>query len=282
MGAACAKHLADFGADVVKVEPPGGDPIRQVGPFAGGEPHPERSALFLYLNANKRGACLDVHTSEGRRDLDLLLQSADVFVTDLSLAHAGELSLDEARVEALNPGIVYTSVTHFGRSGPYSDFNGSDLVSFHMGGVGYDTPTAFVTDIDEHPPVKSGGHQAEYQAAWTAAAATMVGLFHRDAYGRGQQIDVAAMDAVASLMRDRIALYSYSIGDIPESRIKSYYSYLWPCKDGSVSMSFTSAEWWEGLKRAMGIPAWMEAPEYATRQARRQRMEDVERKISTG
>ena len=275
MGAACAKHLADFGADVVKVEPPDGDPMRHVGPFTGDEPHPERSALFLYLNANKRGVCLDLQSEESRRDLDLLLKGADVFVTDLSRREAGSLALDEARVESLNPGLVYTSVTHFGRFGPYSDYRGSDLVAFHMGGVGYDTPTASVTDIYAHPPVKSGGYQAEYQAAWTAAAATMVGLFHRDAYGCGQHVDVSAMDAVASLMRDRIALYSYSIGDVTESRMKSYYSYLWPCKDGSVSMSFTSAQWWEGLKRAMGSPAWTEAPEYATREARRHRMENV-------
>ncbi len=280
MGAACAKHLADFGADVVKVEPPGGDALRQAGPFTGGTPHPERSALFLYLNANKRGVCVDLHTDEGRQVLELLLKSADVFVTDASRRQAEALSLDEAEVQALNSGLVYTSVTHFGRYGPYSDYAGSDLVAFHMGGVGYDTPTAYVTDIAEHKPVKSGSYQAEYQAAWTAAAATMIGLFHRDAYGRGQQIDVGAMDAVASMMRDRIALYSYSIGDIPESRMKSYFSYLWQCRDGSISTSFASTHWWEGLKRVMGSPEWVEDPRYATRDARRQRMEDVEAKIT--
>ena len=178
LGAACAKHLGDFGADVVKVEPPAGDAMRKVGPFTGGEPHPERAALFLYLNANKRGVCLDLHTEEGRRDLDLLLKSADVFVTDLTPAIAEDLSLGEGRVEGLNPKLVYTSVTHFGRFGPYSDYRGSDLVAFHMGGVGYETPNTSVTDLEVDTPLKSGGYQAEYQTAWTAAAATIVGLFH--------------------------------------------------------------------------------------------------------
>ncbi len=280
MGAACAKYLADFGADVVKVEPPEGDPFRQVGPFTGGEPHPERSALFLYLNANKRGVCLDVRKADGRRDLNLLLKTANVFVTDITRAQAAELSLDEAHVEALNPSLVYTSVTHFGRSGPYSDYRGSDLVAFHMGGVGYVTPTASVTDLAAHAPLKSGGYQAEYQAAWTAAAAIMIGLFHTETYGRGQTIDVSAMDAIASMVRDRIALYSYSIGDVAESRMKSFFSFLWHCKDGIVSTSFSSPHWWEGFKRAMGPQEWFEDPRFATRNARRQHMEEVEVRIT--
>ena len=280
MGAACAKHLADFGADVVKVEPPEGDPFRQVGPFSGGEPHPERSALFLYLNANKRSVCLDIRTADGRSDLDLLLKSAHVFVTDITRSQAQELALDEDRVEALNPGLVYTSVTHFGRSGPYSDYKGSDLVAFHMGGVGYETPNSSVTDIEVDTPLKSGGYQAEYQTAWTAAAATMIGLIHKDTYGHGQLIDISAMDAMASMIRDKIALYAYSIGDITESRMKSFFTFLWPCKDGSVSTTFSSPHWWEGFKRAMGPQDWYEDPRYATREARRQHMEDVEAKIT--
>ena len=140
MGAACSKFLADFGADVVKVEPPGGDPFRRIGPFVGGEAHPERSAMFLYLNANKRGVCLDLGGLDGRRDLDTLLKGAHVFVTDLAPREARGLSLDGPRVEKLNPDLVYTSVTHFGRRGPYSDHAGADLVAFHREATAHDPP----------------------------------------------------------------------------------------------------------------------------------------------
>ena len=280
MGAMCAKILADFGADVVKVEPPDGDPLRLVGPFVREGSTDESSGLFLYLNANKRGVCLDIQDEADRVDLNRLLRWAQVFVTDLGREQLEQLALTHAEVKAFNQDLVFTSVTHFGQTGPYSRFKGSDMVAFHMGGVGYETPAGSVTDLTSQPPLKSGGYQAEYQAAWTAATAAMIGLFHRDAYGEGQIVDVSAMEAISNMIRDKIGLYSYSIGDIAESRMKSYFSYLWCCKDGSISTTFSSPQWWEGFKRAMGDPEWLEFPQFKTRDARRNNMEALESRIT--
>ena len=140
-GAMCARAMADMGADVVKVEPPEGDPTRRRGPFPQDVPDIEASGQFLYLNANKRGVTLDLRSRDGYDRLMRLLRGADVFVTDLSLHRSGDLALDYPRLKELNPGLVVTHVTPFGMTGPYREYKGSDLIAFHMGGLGYDTPS---------------------------------------------------------------------------------------------------------------------------------------------
>jgi len=114
-GPFCAKLLADYGADVIKVELPGvGDPARRMGPFAGDDPHPEKSIPFLYINTNKRGVTLDTRNPTGRGLLEALLQTADVLVENVPPAHAEDLGLDYAELTRNNPGLVVTSITAFG------------------------------------------------------------------------------------------------------------------------------------------------------------------------
>ena len=275
-GAMCAKAMADQGADVIKVEPSQGDPTRRAGPFPGGVPDPEASGQFLYLNANKRGITLDV---ESRRDYDKLtwlLGMADVFVTDLYPRQSSELRVDYAHLQPANGRLVATYVTPFGYTGPYRDYKGSDLVVWHMGGMGYETPANAVTDLEMEPPLRGGGHQAEYLAGWTAAAATMAAVAYRETYGVGQMVDVSAMEAVANHIRPNFAVYSYDVTGLRGSRIKSSFKWIWPCTDGHISASFTLDHWWEALIDLMGRPQWAQSPDYATLQGRRNDIDTIE------
>ena len=116
----CAKLLADYGADVIKLEIPGcGDDARRMGPFAGDDPDSEKSLTFLYLNTNKKGITLDPSTASGRRLFDRLVANADVLVENNPPARSKELGLDYESLAETNPGLVLTSITPFGQTGPY-------------------------------------------------------------------------------------------------------------------------------------------------------------------
>ncbi len=130
--AMCGKAMADLGADVVIVEPPEGSPARSVGPFAGAS-DPEASGQFLYLNANKRGVVLDLEAQRGRETLKRLASGADIFVTDANPNRSNALGTDYESLAMLNPELVATYVTPFGRSGPYRNYKGTDLIAWHMG-----------------------------------------------------------------------------------------------------------------------------------------------------
>src|SRR5262249_1754842 len=155
-GPYCAKMLADLGAEVVKVERPAhGDPARETGPFPQGVPHPERSGLFLYLNANKRSVTLDPSTLSGRRSFTRLVAWGDVLVGGPAGARLRGLGLGYDVLASRRPELVMVSITPFGETGPYQRYRASELVTFHMSGLGYVTPRG-ATDPDS-PPLKAGG-----------------------------------------------------------------------------------------------------------------------------
>ena len=278
-GAMCAKTFADMGADVIKVEPPDGDPARRLGPFPNDVPNPEASGIFLYLNANKRGATLDLTRGDDRRRLYDLAADADVFVCDLRPTDALALGIDSATMASLSPSLIPTYVTPFGSAGQYSDWHGTDLIAWHMGGLGWESPAAFVTDTEKHTPLRGRGNQAMYFAGWVAAAGAMCALFHRETYGLGQEIDVSAMDAVASHIRGNFAGYSYDISKLPESREKVMFPWIWKVADGYASMTFFLDHWWQTMKEVMGNPDWMDDAELDTFAGRRENLELIETKV---
>ncbi|MGD9891350.1 MAG: CaiB/BaiF CoA transferase family protein [Dehalococcoidia bacterium] len=269
-GAFGAKALADLGADVVKVEPPEGDGGRYVGPFPGGIPHPEQSGRFLYLNANKRGVTLDVTSAPGRRLLHDLLDRADILISDLPPRRLDEIEIDASRLRDAHPRLITTLISPFGQSGPYREYAGSDLIAWHMGGTGYGTPFNAVTDPARQPPLRGGGIQADYLAGWTAAAATMAAVFHREQTGTGQVVDISAMEAVVNMVRAGVALFSYDRAAVPETRLKAGSPWIYPCRDGFISMSTLRDHWWEALKDLMGRPAWADNPTFTDVAGRRQ------------
>jgi len=275
-GAMCAKAFADLGADVIKIEPPEGNPLRKSGPFPNGNQDPETSGQFLYLNANKRGVTLDLCSEEGRNQLDAILATADFFITDLSFSDAHGLKISHSDLEIEHPLLICASVTPFGNSGPYKDRQGTDLIVWHMGGMGWETPGFAVTDPPNEPPLRGRGNMAMHLAGWVAATASIVALYYRETYGVGQEVDVSAMEAVANHIRGNFAMHSYDPGSLPETREKAFFSWIWRCKDGHVSAAFTLDHWWASLVEVMGSPEWATNPEYAGFAGRREHASVIE------
>lgn len=150
-GVYCTKLLADLGADTIKIEKPGGDPMRRVGPFFHDESDPEKSLYWFHFNTSKRGITLNLETADGREILKRLAGSADVVVETFPPGHLAEIGLGYSVLRQLNPRLVLTSITPFGLTGPHRDFKGSDLIAQAMGGLMY------LAGFPEDPPHKLHG-----------------------------------------------------------------------------------------------------------------------------
>lgn len=185
-GAFAGKLLADMGAEVIKIEPPAGDPTRRYAPFVDDQPHSERSLWFWRYNTSKRGVTLDIDRTEGREVFLRLLRAADVLLEDAPLGRMAALGLDYPDLSDQNPRLVYISITPFGRTGPRSSEQATDLTILAGGGP------AWSCGYDDHtlPPVRGGGNQGYQTGCHFAVMSLMVALLARERTGRGQHIDV--------------------------------------------------------------------------------------------
>jgi crotonobetainyl-CoA:carnitine CoA-transferase CaiB-like acyl-CoA transferase len=249
----CAKLLADLGAEVIKIEePPAGDPARRRGPFPDDIPHPEKSGLFLYVNTNKLGITLDPRTPTGRLIFQRLAQQADVLIEDRPPGEMERLGLDYAALSALNPALIVTSITPFGQTGPYKDYNCHHLNLYHGSGHSsfiYVTPK----DDDQEAPVAGGGWVGEYDAGLSAALATIAALMARLADGEGQHIDVSKFDTMITLERVPVDRWANDPAPPP---LPGMVAGLLPCQDGHVVMTPAQNHQWNALVQLMGNPAW--------------------------
>ncbi len=274
-GAFCGKSFADLGADVIKVEPPGGDPSRRDGPFPNDEPHLEKSGRFLYLNSNKRGITLNLESRRGRDILRELTRSADAFIIDWSPQALAESGLSWERLREGNARLVQSCISPYGQTGPYRDYKGTNLTAYHVGGLGRETPYNQVTDLETEPPLVGGGSQAEFLTGWTAATTLLAALCARDVTGAGQLVDVGAMEAVASMLRVTLAAVSYTGREVP--REKAGFGWVQPCKDGHVSLSpFTLDHWFERFKQMAGKPDWAEEEVFGSLRSRLENADALE------
>jgi crotonobetainyl-CoA:carnitine CoA-transferase CaiB-like acyl-CoA transferase len=263
-GPFCTKVMADLGAEVIKVETPrGGDAARQRGPFPQDEPHPERSALFLYLNTNKRGVTLDIRRPAGAQLFRALVKEADILVEAQPPGALAALGLGYEHLQALNPRLIMASISPFGQTGPYKDYRAYDLNCYHFGVVGYETPFNQVTDPATQPPLKAAGEQADFLTGWTTAAAIMCAVHWRHLTGAGQYIDQAEIEAVANMIRPNYPFYYAEPPDGPNRQRLSKRQewglpWVWPCRDGHVAILALTDKHWEALKALLGNPDWME------------------------
>ena len=257
-GGYCTKLLADMGAEVTKVEPPGsGDSTRRAGPFGGGVPNPETSAPFLYLNAGKCSVTLDLKSRPGQVIFTELATVADVVVENARPGVMEEWGLDYPALSQSNPSLVMASITWFGQTGPYRDYEGCDLVAHAVSGYMY------LTGDEEREPLKAGGSQSEYQAGLAAAMAITTALSYRDLTGEGQYIDVSAIESLAATfdgvgtftMEDRLGFVPRRAGTrlISRDSHSPYPSNLLPCQDGWVHVHW-SPSFPEGLAFLTGNP----------------------------
>ena len=267
----CSRALADLGADVIKVESPEGDPARFAGPFPNDQPHREKSGRFLSLNANKRGITLDTDSPSGRDALLGLVRESDVLVTDFRPPQLRERKVEFPELSAINSRLVMAAISPFGQTGPYRDFKGGELIAWHVGGLGYETPAHAVTDPDSQPPLKLAGQQAMHLSGWAAATGVMLALADRESTGQGQLVDVSSMEAVANIIRGSLILHPYDVSRVGRTRQKSGFSAspMFQCKDGYVSISLSQERWWKTLIEAPGAPPELKGPDYADAGGRR-------------
>lgn len=244
-GAYCGKLFADMGADVVKVEPPGGDPSRRRAPLwrdATGRSH---SFSFLYQNTSKRSLTLDLHQEAGAQVFRRLAVRADVLIETQAPGTLDRLGLgwDELRRE--HPALVMTSITGFGQTGPHRSFRSSDLVANALGG------TLHVHGYAEDPPVKLAGSHAHVMASTCAAAATMIALHHASRTGEGQHVDTAAVEVMAAVSHICGTGKWLDDGIVPKRAgtglFASVPSGAYPCRDGLVYLMVNRPLHWQVL-----------------------------------
>jgi benzylsuccinate CoA-transferase BbsE subunit len=237
----CTKLLAVMGASVIKVERPGGDPSRKIGPFLGDSPHPERSLFFLYNNTNKLGVTLNLEHSEGKKIFRRLLDRADVVVESFSPGYLKDLGLSFEILNRTNPKLILVSVTGFGQDGPRSHYKSCDLVASAFGGQMY------VSGSRSTPPLRPFGEQSYYAASLFAAIGILFALRKRNRSGEGEHLDISLQEAVVSTLEHVMIQYFYE-----RTVAKRQGSLHWnnsfcvlPCKDGHILISLFQQ--WETL-----------------------------------
>ena len=248
-GPFCAKLLADYGADVIKIESPHqGDAARRAGPFAGGHPNPEKSIPFLFLNTNKRGVSLDINQSSGRRIFEELLAAADVVVENLSPSESLARALDHTTLAGLNPNLVVTSITPFGQTGPYRDMEATDIVTTALSGLMYHSGDS------DREPLRNALDQSLYVAGINAGVATLAAIFQRLTTGRGQHVDVSVAECLSSHLVQPVPFYNY-MGAIKGRRPVrgSGFEELMPARDGYVIPSVQGSQPWSTVAGLIGL-----------------------------
>ena len=246
-GAYCGKLLADLGADVIKLEPPGGDRSRRRPPRVRARSGREESLSFLYLNTSKRGVTLDLQQPEGRALFVKLASRADLVVETLAPGTLESLDLGYESLRQGNARLVLTSITGFGQTGPHRDFRSSDLVASALGGA------MTVTGEEEDPPVRLAGSQAHVTASTVAAASSLIALLATSQSGEGQHVDISIQEVTASVTHICGVGKWLDDGIIPRRQgtglFHSVPSGAYACQDGSVYLMVNRPLHWTALAR---------------------------------
>jgi crotonobetainyl-CoA:carnitine CoA-transferase CaiB-like acyl-CoA transferase len=259
-GEYCGKLLADFGAEVIKIEcPDRGSPTRAMAPIIGDGGGPERSALFAYLNTNKRSVGLDLSSAADIDKLHKIIATADAVVDDHAPSWAEAIGLSAAEIPRRHPAVVFCSITPYGAEAPPEFQNAKSFNVFNSSGWGYHTPSH--ADAAK-PPLKGPGRfLADYEAGLDAALCVAASLFSHLHTGRGQFIDVSQHAVLAS--RADCVLGRFITGEIAPQNTRDDYDQQGPasffaCADGFVYLYMTSRNHWAGLKELMGQPEWLD------------------------
>jgi crotonobetainyl-CoA:carnitine CoA-transferase CaiB-like acyl-CoA transferase len=251
----CTKLLADLGADVIKLEAPGrGDPARRRGPFPDDIPHPERSALFLYLNTSKRSVTLDLEREADRQLFLQLADESDILVEDRTPGELEALGLGYEVLSDRNPGLIVTSITPFGQTGPNRLHRAHHLNLYHA--AGHSSPFAALEADSGRAPSRAGGYLGEYDAGLTASLGTLAAVYGRELTGRGQHIDSSKQEAMMCLERATIGRFANEPDPFSGPGRPGGLTHA---KDGWVMLTTLEVHQWEGLVRAMGNPDWTKA-----------------------
>jgi benzylsuccinate CoA-transferase BbsE subunit len=234
----CTKLLADMGADVIKVERPGGDASRWMGPFWENISHSEKSLSFWYNNTSKLGITLCLESKEGQGIFLRLASKADVVVETFPPRYLSKIGLNYEILSEKNPKLIWASVTGFGQTGPYREYKSCDIVASAVGGQMY------VCGLPDYPPLKPYGQQSLYSASLFAAVGILIALRERNNSGRGQHIDISLQEAAAATLEHVIVRHFYE-KVVPNRQGNLQWTNsacLLPCKDGYILITF-NREW---------------------------------------
>ncbi len=255
----CGKLLADLGADVIKVEPSDGSPTRDIGPFVGGKKGKDRSLFWASYNLNKRSITLDIESEVGASQLRSLASGADILIESYRPGYMDELGLGFGDLRAVNPRLVYTSITPFGQSGPYSQYQAPDLVAWSMGGMQY------IGGDADRQPVRISAPQAELHAGAQAAAGTMAAFWQSRKTGQGQHVDVPMQTAVVWTLMNATPfppLHKTNVERNGAFRSRGHVAMrqVFGCKDGYLSVvtaGRTLRALTEWMKEDGTAPGWL-------------------------
>jgi crotonobetainyl-CoA:carnitine CoA-transferase CaiB-like acyl-CoA transferase len=268
-GPYAGKLLADLGAEVVKVEPPTGDPTRALGPFWGGQPDAEQSGLYLYLNAGKQGIVLNLAAAGDRAAcLDLTARS-DILIENFAPGGLAQLALGVDRLHTANPALVVVSVTPFGQWGPRATWRGNDLIACHSSGFAHGFP-ALQVDSADLAPLNLPTYAADFLVGQTAAAAAAHGLLVAQLEGCGSWLDVSQQEAIAAANNSRFnspvetGVAHRVFSDQPANATVA----LLPCHDGWLAISPREEHQWARWLEVMGGPPWAADARFANRSVR--------------
>ncbi len=254
-GPYCTKLLAAYGAEVIKIEKPGtGDGLRMVGPFAGDDPHPEKSVQFLFLNTGKKSITLNLKTATGIDIFKRLLKDTDIVVESFEPRVMPSLGLTYDVLSAIKPDLIMTSISSFGQTGPYRDYKATEIVEYALSGLMY------MTGDDKREPLKLGLDVAQFTGGQNGVPPTLAALFAAMDTGKGKHIDISIMDYCAGLTEWQAGSYD-GIGHVTE-RMGNYNQkgHPWgnfPCSDGWVTMAIRGT-YISFLAELMNLPELMQ------------------------
>ena len=256
-GFLCGKILADLGVDVIKVERPGGDPSRRIGPFWHDIPSPENSLNWFAYNSNKRGITLNIETADGREILKELVKTSGFIIESFPPGYMENVGLGYSVLDNTKNGIILTSITPFGQSGPYRDYQATDMVTMGMAGMLY------LTGDSDRPPLNMSIPQSYALAGADAAVGTMIAYYHRTMTGEGQHVDISVQQSVAWFLG--AAIPYWEVNRILLERVGTFRSgisreivqrQVWACKDGYVFFHWVGGL--TGAKTGRQIVKWMD------------------------
>jgi crotonobetainyl-CoA:carnitine CoA-transferase CaiB-like acyl-CoA transferase len=249
--------LADFGADVIKVERPGGSPTRRFGPHVTDAHGQGESAIFAYCNTNKKSVVLDLNTAEGRAALDRLFARADALVDDHDPRWAAAAGLDPVALRARHGALVHCHITPFGLHGPQDRQRALPINIAAAGGWAWHTPSE--SDPADPPVMGAGRFMQDYDTGLDAAIATSAALLRQRRTGKGQSIAIS--EVAVQMSRADVVLGRVLAGDDEPGHSRRRYDMGGPgdvfaCADGHVHLVMMTRNHWAGLKALMDHPGW--------------------------
>ncbi len=259
LGFLCGKILGDMGADVIKVEKPGGDEARNLGSFYKDEPDPEKNLYWFSYNHNKRGITLDITQETGQDIVRKLIKDTDIMIETFPPGYLKKLGLDYKSLSKINPTLIMTSITPFGQTGPYKDYKGSDLILTAMSGF-----MSVLGDSDK-PPVRPTLPQSYMWIGMHAAEGTLLAYYHRGMTGEGQQVDVSGQAGVTWAASIAPSFYDYN-KEVPRrsgcfltgrSITGAIMRAVYPCKDGFVTYIIYGGP--AGIRTNQKLTEWMDS-----------------------